>query len=345
MAYFEKTGNSWRAQIRRKGFKTISKSFPRKIDAQMWAREIEGTIDDRSYHEPNMRPVKELFARYRDEVSVKKLGAKWEKNRIDKFLREMTLMDLPIGELSFKHVAHWRDARLKEVSNDTVNREMNVLSAVFKHAINEWHTEMAENPCAKVKRPEKAKHRTRRILESEVAGLWITFGTTIKSKRTYLPWLFEFAIETAMRMGELCRLRWEDVHEDERWLYVLPSKNGDDRSIPLSARALELLAGLPRTDVRVFPVSLGSVDTEFRRAITKLGYADLHFHDTRHEACTRLSKVFGVLDLAKVVGHRDLKSLMVYYNPTARELAAKFPEPQSMHPHPTLATADDAHDD
>jgi integrase len=50
----------------------------------------------------------------------------------------------------------------------------------------------------------------------------------------------------------------------------------------------------------------------------------LHFHDSRHEACTRLSNKLTVLELARVIGHRDLKSLLIYYNPTPEELAAKL---------------------
>ena len=47
---------------------------------------------------------------------------------------------------------------------------------------------------------------------------------------------------------------------------------------------------------------------------------DLHFHDTRHEACTRLARKLEVLDLARMIGHKDLRSLMIYYNATASEL-------------------------
>lgn len=51
-----------------------------------------------------------------------------------------------------------------------------------------------------------------------------------------------------------------------------------------------------------------------------LGITDLTFHDSRHEACTCLERKLGVLDLAKMIGHRDTRSLMIYYNPTATEI-------------------------
>lgn len=51
---------------------------------------------------------------------------------------------------------------------------------------------------------------------------------------------------------------------------------------------------------------------------------DLHFHDTRHTAITRLAKIFNVLELARIVGHRDLRNLQIYFNMTAEDMAKKL---------------------
>jgi integrase len=50
----------------------------------------------------------------------------------------------------------------------------------------------------------------------------------------------------------------------------------------------------------------------------------LTFHDTRHEAITRLAAKLNVLDLARMVGHRDIKQLQVYYNAPAEEIAMRL---------------------
>ncbi|MCV9916921.1 site-specific integrase, partial [Burkholderia pseudomallei] len=65
---------------------------------------------------------------------------------------------------------------------------------------------------------------------------------------------------------------------------------------------------------------------EARRKAVKNSPAlvDLNFHDSRHEATTRLSRRLNVLALAKMIGHRDLKSRMIYYVETAAELAARL---------------------
>ena len=45
------------------------------------------------------------------------------------------------------------------------------------------------------------------------------------------------------------------------------------------------------------------------------------FHDTRHEATTRLSSTLHILALAAVTGHRDIKELMTYYDESAEDIA------------------------
>ena len=54
----------------------------------------------------------------------------------------------------------------------------------------------------------------------------------------------------------------------------------------------------------------------------RAGISDLTFHDSRHDAITRLAQKLSVLQLARMVGHRDIRSLMTYYyNETAESMA------------------------
>ncbi len=50
----------------------------------------------------------------------------------------------------------------------------------------------------------------------------------------------------------------------------------------------------------------------------------LTFHDSRHEAITRLSRKLDVLALAKMVGHTDIRVLVVYYEEDAEALAQRL---------------------
>ncbi len=121
-----------------------------------------------------------------------------------------------------------------------------------------------------------------------------------------------------MRLGEMCSMKRSSIHLKNRYVQLDKTKNGDQRNVPLSKRALELVTKFMKTDIRVISAVASSL---FRKVRNSAEIYDLHFHDTRHEAITRMSKKLDVLALARTVGHRDLKSLMIYYNETATELA------------------------
>ncbi|MGE8450918.1 MAG: tyrosine-type recombinase/integrase, partial [Pseudomonadales bacterium] len=102
------------------------------------------------------------------------------------------------------------------------------------------------------------------------------------------------------------------------------TKNGGARDVPLSSRAIELLELLPTVEAGepLFNLSDKSRDALFRKGRDRSGLKNLTFHDTRHEAITRLAKKLQPLALARMTGHTDLNELMTYYNESAAEIAA-----------------------
>ena len=89
----------------------------------------------------------------------------------------------------------------------------------------------------------------------------------------------------------------------------------------MSPKAREILALL---GPKLFDLTPAQIDSAFRKAKGRLGTKGLRFHDSRAEACTRMAGKLDILDLARVIGHRDLKSLQHYYRATASELADKL---------------------
>lgn len=63
----------------------------------------------------------------------------------------------------------------------------------------------------------------------------------------------------------------------------------------------------------------------FTRACDRAGIDDLHFHDLRHEATSRISeKLDNILELSAVTGHKTVQMLKRYYHPRASDLARKL---------------------
>lgn len=319
MASITKRGKKWRAEVYRDG-RRAAKSFDTKQAASAWAIQREAELSGAQLEQHS---VAEALAKYAEEVSPTKKGERWEVVRCAK-LGKSDLGKLRMDTIKTPDLAKWRDQRLTEVGPASVRRELNLLRSVFVRAIREWHW-MRDNPITGLEAPQSPPSRRRRITDDEAARMVLALGydggePQNAMQRTALAFLF--ALETAMRSGEICGLKWSDIKPKSA---TLPhTKNGDAREVPLSTRAREIIALLPRDRPTVFDLNNGSRDTFWRAAAKRAGVLNLHFHDSRAEAIWRLSKKLGVLELARMIGHRDIASLMHYYNTTADELADRL---------------------
>lgn len=125
-----------------------------------------------------------------------------------------------------------------------------------------------------------------------------------------------------MRAGEIRSLVKKTIHLKKKFVTLPETKNGSQRDVPLSAVAIQILEGLDPNEP--FPIGAGTLDVTFRRLRKKAGVDDVHFHDARAEAITRLAKKLDIHDLARMSGHKDLKMLLVYYRATASEIAGRL---------------------
>jgi integrase len=329
MASIKKYRDSWRAQIQVKDVRE-SKLFATKGEAQVWAGEREAQL--RRMADTGIdtdKTCKDAFDRYLTEVSTHKRGGRWEEIRLNAIQSHVisgkVLGDIRVSELTSEMLGKWRDERLKTVAGATVNRELNLLSHIFTTARREWKW-IKESPTTDVRRPKGSPPRDRRISEDEIERICLALGyaESVSNKSEAVAAAFLFAIETAMRAGEICGLTWGDITGSVAHLPM--TKNGSKRDVPLSARAVELLGQLPKGDPgdACFGITTASLDALYRKAKERAGIEGLTFHDTRHEAITRLAKKLNVLELARMVGHKDLRMLQIYYNESAHEIAKRL---------------------
>ena len=333
LASYEKRGASWRASVFRRGHRATA-TFDTRAQAEEWALASEAAIVA-GRKVPNALPsaltVTALFERYAREVSPTKAGERWEVVRLRALPRAWPLFAGPLADLTPEALAGWRASRLAQVSAHTVNRELNVISAVLQHAIKEWRTPgLTSNPVRAIKRPRIPAPRQQRVREADRARLnaalgWdgLRPGTTAQ----WVAWAFALALETAMRKGEVLRLTWRHVHVAERRVHLPRTKNGHPRDVPLSSAATALVAMLTpgEPDAPLVPVESGNLDKLFRTAKAAAGLPQIRFHDARREALTTMAPKLSVLELAGVSGHRSLNTLLkTYYAPDASDLAKKL---------------------
>ncbi|MEP1613482.1 MAG: site-specific integrase [Roseobacter sp.] len=263
----------------------------------------------------------DMLDRYAREVSIAKRGARWEMIRIEKLCR-YPIANISMGNLTAQDFAKWRDERLKEVAPASVNREMALVGSALNHARKEWGLSKV-SPMADVAKPRKPPPRDRRPTADEIERMAFVAGSDLSTKTARALHGFLFAIETGMRAGEIVKLTQEHTDTHRRVCHLTHTKNGSARDVPLSSTAVALIDALPDADP-VFGLTSPQIDVLFRKVRDKADIKDLTFHDSRHEAITRLSKKLDVMALARMVGHKDIRQLMVYYNEDAEELAKRL---------------------
>lgn len=328
-------------QVRRAGHAPVFRTFAKASAANDWAKDMEAKIETGSavdHKALGKMLVRDFLIKFRDEEVPKRKGWRWETNRINCYLAESwswlsTRQDVA-GALR-----KWRDKRLTAVTPQTVNRDFNLLGSVYTHARKEWGIPV-ENPVHQVKRPTVVGGKRDVVwsdAEFEEFISHIGFDMTVKpeSAEDYVPWVMVLLRHTGLRLGSLCSTRIDQLHLDVPMIGFDHDqvKNGEPFDCPIGSRAVEVFEKLKahRPNDRVLiPFSPDLIGNHYRdaRAAVEAEFPTrrrgLRLHDLRHTWTTKVvesGKVPTVLELMKITGRKDMKSLAIYYNPTAQTLA------------------------
>ena len=324
-----KRGESYQIKIMIDG-KRISATRDTAKECEQWAAQKLLEAKANKLAEDNgikqHYPFKTLFYKYYEEVGKKLRGSIYVKEQLKPFEEKFgVLAEMSIHDITPKHLTAWRNKRDKEVGANTLLREMALYSSVFSYAVKELFL-LDVNPWTNVKKPIKPKARNRRIRDNEIQlileSLNYTEGQTPTLPEHYGAWAFLFALETAMRRGEILGIQMIDIFD--RHVHLPKTKNGDYRNVPLTKKALALLDLIDHDGTKLIPQSENAFRLMWERRKAKVGLEDIHFHDARHEAITRFvnNQKLPVEVLAKVTGHKNIKMLVnTYYNPDVNDIA------------------------
>lgn len=156
----------------------------------------------------------------------------------------------------------------------------------------------------------RSEERDRRPAIDELERI---LRAAVDNKRQKIPLakIIVFAIFSCRRLGEICRLRWEDLRIEQKKILVRDMKHprkkkGNNVWCNLTNEALAIILSMPREGEFIFPFKETSVGTAWRRHRDRLKIQDLRFHDLRHEGITRLFEMgMPAAFVAKHSGHKN----------------------------------------
>lgn len=172
-------------------------------------------------------------------------------------------------------------------------------------------------------RVAKPRARNERVSEAEISAIMDEWGASAIPADICLA-----LVDTALRSGELCRIRWDDINLARRTMLVRDRKHptekrGNHQLLPLLGRSLPIVAAQPRTRSGPFPFAQENVSAAWRRASRRAGLGHLHVHDLRHEGISRRFEAgWSIPQVAALSGHRSWEMLKRYTHITPQHLLA-----------------------
>ena len=318
----------WQVRVKRRGYPEMARTFDLKTQAAAWAKQIESEMDRGTFvsrAEAENTTLAEAMDRYAREVLPGKKSQRVVLSQI-KYLTPR-LGRLPLSSITSSVLAKYRDQRLADgAAAQTAKHDLSLISRVLNTAIKEWGIALpAGNPVLQVKMPRVANARDRRLVDDEQARLLAAaqaYGGEIAP-------LITWAIETAMRRGEIAAMCWEHLDRRARVLLIPETKTGTPRRVPLSVAALGVLdekstlilsEGLIKQGL-IWSLRADSISQAFERVCKAAGIEGLTFHDLRHEATSRFfEKGLNPMQVAAITGHKTLQMLKRYTHLRAEDL-------------------------
>lgn len=331
--------------MRRRAGKTIlhreAKTFTHRSAAMSWARhrEVELEKEAISGHKPHA-PVSlaECIRWYIDSFEP---ISRWQRSKQShlRFLQRHALgktnaLDLSVAAL----INHARVRRADGAGPATVMNDLIWIGVVLRAAksvrelpVRPEIAQEARSACAELRLIGKARKRSRRPTAEELSRLRQHFAS--RDRRAQIPMnaVIDFAIASARREAEICRLQWLDNDAETRTGMVRDAKHptareGNHRRFRYTPEAWVLVEAQPRKGRCIFPYDPKSVGAAFTRACKLLGIRDLRFHDLRHEATSRLfERGYQIHEVAQFTLHDSWNELKRYANlkpENVRDIAA-----------------------
>lgn len=204
----------------------------------------------------------------------------------------------------------------KQVSTTTVNRYLELLSALFSYAMK--HDYIKENICRKIKKYTQKNYKVRYLSDEEEKRLFEHLSEHIKP-------IVRCALITGLRKSNILNLQRKQIDFRKNTIEVLDNKGNDYLIIPIADKyrdeLIQLCEGIDNDDYLFKNPDTGlpyvDISKPFNRALTLANISDFRFHDLRHTFATRLVMAgVPIVTVKALMGHKNINTTLRYAHAT-----------------------------
>ncbi len=308
-----------------------SKTFPKQKIAKDWGLRREIELQEKTvYKQKDSIQIGELIRQYLQEYQPEGKTKSSDLNR----LMNSDIGKMNVHALTSGNLISYIKVRNKTALPQTANNDLVWLKTTLKTmraALGLDYDLSAFDDAREVLRREgliaKSQERDRRPTREELIKLsryFYDFDSSIPM--LHIMW---FAIYSARRLSEITRLEWADNNPDRLTGLVRDAKHprnkkGNHKRFKYTRSGWKIVCKQKPNKVYIFPYNERSISANFTRACKILGIDDLHFHDLRHEAASRLFEAgYPIEQVQLFTLHESWKTLARYTHLKPEEISLK----------------------
>lgn len=309
-----KRGNNWGIDYVAAGIRRREIVGPNKALAEIALKKKLVMIVENKYLDVKRIPktrFKELVEKY-IELYLKPNRPTWWKSEKHNLRHLVNYFgNRYLHEINPINIEEFRLERLTQVSQNSVNKNVACLRAMFNKAI-EWNLFPGRNPASGIKFYKLENKRLRFLEKEEITRL-------LSVCQGHLKDIIEFAINTGMRKGEIFNLKWHDIDMTNGIIHVLKTKSGQKREVPMNETIKNIFFRVRKDpgSPYVFASHTGKAFVEvkhsFYTALKEANIENFRFHDLRHTFASHLvMRGVDLLTVKELLGHKKIEMTLRY---------------------------------
>ncbi|RFB72943.1 MULTISPECIES: site-specific integrase [unclassified Herbaspirillum] len=333
----------WQVQIRTGG-KSASHTFDSKTKAEAFAKSMEHHTKDQwrnalykreeTFHEETFSDCAQLYQSCPQSTKYQKYIVK----AVSQHMKSVKMGEITPSFVKkfIKTMSQKKTNRNKPYQWTTISFFLSAISVVYQYRATDYDLTMPHGLFSTKKFPKNwRKDRERRLEDAEYDTLIALLNQNQKDDLAQFPMLIDLALETGARLQELILAEFQEFDLNQ-FLWSIPAahtKGNYNRFVPLSDRAVQIVQLLLQSKINSTPRMFHTIKSaitasqSFSRLVKQAGIENLHFHDLRHEAISRMVLYrmnLSVFEIMKIVGHKSINMLNRYANLRPAELIDRF---------------------